>query len=122
MSALASVIRSQKKYETAVRVKVAGFFMNADKTDLWMSTANPLLGGVSPMQMIRWGCGARLLKFVENQLKENTIMKEKATAAPPHTRKNWPSMRNSSPRIAGSRVSRRSGQRTLKAKTRQIPE
>lgn len=46
-----------------------------DKVELWLSTKNPLLGGVSPWVMLCVRPG-KLLGFVETQLSEN---------APPET-------------------------------------
>lgn len=52
---------------------VASFFNNADKTMLWFKIANPLLGGVSPRDMIRLGRSKRLMKFILTALNENQI-------------------------------------------------
>lgn len=37
----------------------------------WYVTANPLLGGLSPMNMVMMGKTDELKKFIENCLKEN---------------------------------------------------
>ena len=51
---------------------VAGFFNgDAEKTYQWFITANPLLGNVSPRDMIRFGRFKKLHKFVQNALAEN---------------------------------------------------
>ncbi len=51
---------------------VAGHFQgNALKTAQWFSTLNPLLGNVSPKDMIRLGRYKKLLSFVMNALAEN---------------------------------------------------
>lgn len=42
-----------------------------DMTELWMTSNNPLLGGITPIDMIRWGKGDRLLKMVKVWLDEN---------------------------------------------------
>ena len=44
---------------------VAGYFEgDIDKTALWFRTINPMLGDISPREMIRFGRSERLLKFV----------------------------------------------------------
>lgn len=51
---------------------VAGFFKNnRDKTFLWFSMPNPLLGGMSPRDMIRVGRFKKLLNFIQTALDEN---------------------------------------------------
>ena len=52
---------------------VAGFFVDEPhKTKLWFSSPNPLLGNITPNAMIALGRTKKLLKFIENQLAENT--------------------------------------------------
>jgi hypothetical protein len=36
-----------------------------------MDTANPMLGGVSPIYMVVMGKGEKLLRFIKNQIAEN---------------------------------------------------
>jgi hypothetical protein len=44
---------------------VAGYFEgDIDKTALWFRTPNPMLGDISPRDMVRFGRYKRLLKFV----------------------------------------------------------
>ncbi len=50
---------------------VEGFFKNSQKTMLWFSTPNPLLGSMSPRDMIRVGRFKKLLNFVQTALAEN---------------------------------------------------
>lgn len=47
------------------------FFKNHEKTMIWFSAPNPLLGGISPNQMIEIGKEDRLSSFVKNVLDEN---------------------------------------------------
>lgn len=48
---------------------VAGFFAgDADKTVAWFKARNPLLGDVSPRDMIRLGRFERLRKFIVNAM------------------------------------------------------
>jgi hypothetical protein len=51
---------------------VAGFFNDLDKTILWFSTPNPLLGNISPRDMIRIGRSKKLLNFIQTALNENS--------------------------------------------------
>jgi uncharacterized protein (DUF2384 family) len=51
---------------------VAQFFEgDAIKTALWFKTTNPMLGDISPRDMIRYGRYQKLLKFILNALSEN---------------------------------------------------
>lgn len=45
---------------------------NVDKTALWFKTSNPMLGGISPREMIRFGRYKRLKKYVDNARIENS--------------------------------------------------
>lgn len=51
---------------------VAQFFEgDVAKTALWFKTPNPILGNISPRDMIRFGRYQKLLKFILNALSEN---------------------------------------------------
>ena len=51
---------------------VAQFFQgNVVKTSLWFKTKNPLLGNISPRDMIRYGRYEKLRRFVMDALDEN---------------------------------------------------
>ena len=50
---------------------VASFFKDADKTIIWFATPNPLLGNMSPRDMIRIGRFKKLLNFIQTALNEN---------------------------------------------------
>ena len=51
---------------------VAGYFEgDIDKTALWFQTPNPMLGDISPRDMIRFGRYKRLLKFVTEARETN---------------------------------------------------
>jgi hypothetical protein len=51
---------------------VAGIFNgDAIKTALWFKTKNPLLGDISPRDMVRLGRYDRLRKFIINAIAEN---------------------------------------------------
>jgi hypothetical protein len=52
------------------------------KTALWFRTRNPLLGDISPRDMIRFGRYGKLRQFVMDALSEN-VPSEVADAAPP---------------------------------------
>lgn len=52
---------------------VAEHFGNdARKTSLWFKTPNPMLGDVSPRDMIRYGRFAKLQRFIVGALSENS--------------------------------------------------
>ena len=56
---------------------VAQFFEgNAEKTALWFKTRNPLLGDISPRDMIRFGRYEKLRRFVMEALEENSAGEE----------------------------------------------
>ena len=50
---------------------VANFFKDQEKTILWFGIPNPLLGGISPKDMIRVGRFKKLLNFIQTALDEN---------------------------------------------------
>jgi uncharacterized protein (DUF2384 family) len=59
--------------EIANVVSLVAQFFDGDgsRTALWFKTPNPMLGGISPRDMIRFGRYQRLLKFVLEALDEN---------------------------------------------------
>jgi uncharacterized protein (DUF2384 family) len=50
---------------------VAQFFGDEQKTVLWLKTPNPLLGDMTPRDMIRIGRFKKLRRFIQNALSEN---------------------------------------------------
>ncbi len=50
---------------------VAQFFGDEQKTVLWFKTPNPLLGDITPRDMIRIGRFKKLRRFILNALSEN---------------------------------------------------
>jgi len=50
---------------------VAQYFKDEQKTVLWFKTTNPLLGNISPREMIRIGRFKKLYRFILNALSEN---------------------------------------------------
>ena len=50
---------------------VAQFFGDEHKTVLWFKTSNPLLGDMTPRDMIRVGRFRKLRRFIQNALSEN---------------------------------------------------
>ena len=50
---------------------VAQFFKDEQKTVLWFKTPNPLLGDITPRDMIRIGRFKKLHRFIQNALSEN---------------------------------------------------
>ena len=62
----------ERLQEWAIAINlVQGFFQDSQKTMLWFSTPNPLLGSMSPRDMIRLGRFKKLLNFVQTALDEN---------------------------------------------------
>lgn len=60
-----------KEWATLLNL-VAGFFKgDGEKTYQWFVTLNPLLGNITPRDMIRFGRYKKLSKFVMNALAEN---------------------------------------------------
>lgn len=59
-------------HEKEVRELIGKFFgEQKGKVNIWMESRNPLLGMLTPLQMIQYGRGERLLEFVRNSLEEN---------------------------------------------------
>jgi hypothetical protein len=50
---------------------VDNFFKDTDKTELWFRTPNPLLGNITPIDMIRMGRQRKLLTVIQASLSEN---------------------------------------------------
>jgi hypothetical protein len=58
--------------EWAVAISlVSEYFNDMDRTILWFSVPNTMLGGISPRDMIRYGRFKKLLKFIQTALGEN---------------------------------------------------
>lgn len=63
--------QNNKDVEEIFRL-ITGFFEgDIDKAHLWMKLPNPLLGNVSPTNMIAWGRVEKLKNFVVTSLEEN---------------------------------------------------
>jgi uncharacterized protein (DUF2384 family) len=54
---------------------VAQFFKDEHKTVLWFRTPNPLLGDMTPRDMIRVGRFRKLVRFIQAALSENELPK-----------------------------------------------
>ena len=58
--------------EWAIAINLVGSFFNeAEKTMMWFRISNPLLGNMSPRDMIRIGRSKRLMRFIQTALSEN---------------------------------------------------
>lgn len=55
---------------TSIYELVFRFFNDDRKTRLWLSTASPMLGGVSPRDMVLVGRYDRLLRFITQAIEE----------------------------------------------------
>ena len=49
------------------------FFQDDVRTKLWLQTPNPMLGNVSPRDMIRFGRYTKLLRFVTHAMEEGSV-------------------------------------------------
>jgi len=63
----------ERLLEWATAINLVGRFFENDlaKTVMWFHTPNPLLGNLSPRELIRMGRSAKLLKFIQIALSEN---------------------------------------------------
>jgi len=52
---------------------VHGFFNDDKKTRIWFETKNPLLAYLAPQRMIDVGRERHLLKWIRQQLDDNTL-------------------------------------------------
>lgn len=50
--------------------KLFTYFNDYDKTIIWLTTYNPLLGNMPPINMIFAGRGQKLLDFINTQIEE----------------------------------------------------
>ena len=65
---------SERIAEVANVIELVAQFFDSDaaKTALWFKTPNPMLGNISPRDMIRYGRYERLHRFVVDALAENS--------------------------------------------------
>ena len=59
------------------------FFLDDVKTKLWLQTPNPMLGNVSPRDMIRFGRFAKLQRFVTLAMEDGAVHDEAQQATMP---------------------------------------
>jgi len=60
-----------REWAILLNLVAENFKGDAKKTALWFTIQNPLLGNVSPRDMIRFGRYKKLFKFIINALAEN---------------------------------------------------
>ena len=65
-----SITRAYERHVTSIDERVFAFFKDERKTRAWLRTPNPMLGGVSPRDMVRMGRYDRLLRFVKQAIEE----------------------------------------------------
>ena len=65
-----SVARAYAENLTIICGLVFRFFDDDRKTRLWLRTPNPMLGDVSPREMVLMGRYERLLRFITQALEE----------------------------------------------------
>lgn len=65
---------AKRLQEIAVICELVAEYFNGDveKTALWFKIKNPMLGGMSPRDMIRLGRYQKLIKLIQNALVGNT--------------------------------------------------
>ena len=62
----------ERAFEWAIAINLVGeFFGNESQTILWFQTPNPMLGSISPKEMIKRGRFRKLLQFIQTALEEN---------------------------------------------------
>lgn len=78
MEAVRNDSRGSKEFQNRLKewavllALVAEYFSgNAQKIELWFRMPNPLLGNISPRDMIRFGRFKKLHKFIQNALHSN---------------------------------------------------
>jgi hypothetical protein len=60
-----------REWDTLLNLVAEHFKGDKEKTALWFTTLNPLLGNIAPRDMIRFGRYKKLFKFVLNAISEN---------------------------------------------------
>jgi hypothetical protein len=65
-----ALLERAKEWATAINL-VGNFFQDERKTMFWFQTPNPLLGNITPKEMIRRGRFRKLLEFIQTALDEN---------------------------------------------------
>ncbi len=60
-----------REWATLLNLVAEHFHGDGKKTALWFTTLNPLLGNVTPRDMIRFGRYRKLFKFVVTAIAEN---------------------------------------------------
>lgn len=58
-------------YAKAFETILEFFQYDKDKALRWYMTPNPLLGNITPFQMIKNGRGQKLMKFITSQIEGN---------------------------------------------------
>jgi hypothetical protein len=66
-----AVVQRMTEWASLVNLVAQYFQGDAQKTQLWFKIANPLLGSVSPRDMIRYGRYEALRDFIYTALSEN---------------------------------------------------
>lgn len=66
-------------YQMAIIASLVGEFFDGNKvkTATWLKMPNPMLGGISPRDMIRLGRSDKLMNFIMKAKEENEAAKQK---------------------------------------------
>ncbi|OGW91420.1 MAG: hypothetical protein A3D28_03905 [Omnitrophica bacterium RIFCSPHIGHO2_02_FULL_63_14] len=67
----AQLQEKMREWANLLNLVAEHFHGNAERTFLWLTMPNPLLGDIAPRDMIRFGRYNKLLKFVVNAINEN---------------------------------------------------
>jgi len=67
----AELVDRMREWANLLNLVGEHFRGDGHKTALWFSIPNPILGNVSPRDMIRFGRYKKLLKFIMNSISEN---------------------------------------------------
>lgn len=70
---LGDILKIERKMtlEEALNLVKCYFKKEPEKYNLWLTTKNPFLGGVSPVWMIAVGRQDKLINFIEERLVKN---------------------------------------------------
>ena len=67
-----AVVERLEEVATLANMVATIFDGDAEKTCIWFKTKNPMLGGISPRDMVRMGRQDRLRKFIVNAISDRS--------------------------------------------------
>lgn len=60
-----------KDYTTLIWKYLTNYFKDLEKVDYWLNTVNPLLGNISPIEMMALGKGKKVFRMIKNSIEGN---------------------------------------------------